>query len=288
MRIRIMLALLLAGSAPAVLAQQAPTLERRVNKLEGEMRAVQRKVFPGGAQSVLEAEIRPVETPPTPLGTPAGSALADLTTRVDALERQLANLTGQTEENGFRIRKLEEALAALRAANDAAAAPAAEAPPAGPPAADLGPESSAVEAEDTASPLASPATGDPAEDAYLAGFRLWEAARFEEAAAALEPVAKTWPKHKRASYAQNLLGRAYLDAGKPASAAKVLLSNYQTNPKGERAADSLYFLGQALVALKKPAEACQVYDELADVYRGALRDWVAQRLPKARAEAKCG
>jgi TolA-binding protein len=99
-------------------------------------------------------------------------------------------------------------------------------------------------------------------------------------------MAKRYPKHARASYALNLAGRAYLDEGKPASAAKVLLSNYQTNPKGERAADSLYFLGQALVELKKPAEACRVYDELAEVYPD-MRDWLKERLPAAREAAKC-
>ena len=74
--------------------------------------------------------------------------------------------------------------------------------------------------------------------------------------------------------------------GMPASAAKIFLSNYQTNPTGERAADSLYFLGQSLVALKKPAEACQAYEELEAVYP-SMRDWVKQRLPKARTDAKC-
>jgi TolA-binding protein len=84
----------------------------------------------------------------------------------------------------------------------------------------------------------------------------------------------------------NLAGRAYLDEGKPATAAKVLLANYQTNPKGERAADSLYFLGQALMELKKGPEACKVYDELEEVYPN-MRAWVKERLPKARADARC-
>jgi hypothetical protein len=39
--------------------------------------------------------------------------------------------------------------------------------------------------------------------------------------------------------------------------------------------------------LNKPAEACQVYNELQDVYAPTMRDFIKQRLPKARAEAKC-
>jgi TolA-binding protein len=137
-------------------------------------------------------------------------------------------------------------------------------------------------------PATSSATSaDAGEQAYLVGFRLWEQGKFAEAHTALEAMAKKYPKHVRASYARNLAGRALLDDGKAATAAKVLLSNYQINPKGERAADSLLFLGEALMKLNKPAEACQVYNELQDVYAPTMRDFIKQRLPKARAEAKC-
>jgi TolA-binding protein len=134
---------------------------------------------------------------------------------------------------------------------------------------------------------ARPAAADAGEEAYLAGFRLWEQGKFTQAQSALEGMAKKFPKHMRASYARNLAGRAYLDDNKPATAAKVFLSNYQIDPKGQRAADSLLFLGEALMKLGKPLEACKVYDELQDVYAPSMRDFVKQRLPQARAEAKC-
>ena len=35
------------------------------------------------------------------------------------------------------------------------------------------------------------------------------------------------------------------------------------------------------------ADACKAYDELQDVYGRSLRDYLKQRLPAARAEAKC-
>ena len=76
-------------------------------------------------------------------------------------------------------------------------------------------------------------------------------------------------------------------SGGPDSLALLLLANYQEDPRGERAADSLYFLGQSLMALKKPADACKVYAELQDVYGTTLRDFLRQRLPEARAAAKC-
>lgn len=281
--------MLLVGSAVPALAQSAP-VERRIGKLEQEMRAVQRKVFPGGAGATVEPEIRPVAPPATQMGVPAGSAVADLTARVDALEAQLASLTGQIEQSGFRVRQLEEALnrfrseAETRFADLQKAAPAPEAAAA---VEEPTPEPQTGQAPELSPTRAGSTSADPGEDAYLVGFRLWEQGKFAEAQAALDAMAKAYPKHKRASYARNLAGRASLDDGKPAAAAKILLNNYQTNPKGERAADSLLFLGEALMKLGKPLEACQVYNELQDVYGPNMRDFIKQQLPKARAQAKC-
>jgi len=282
MRTRLLAFIFMAGLAAPTLAQQ-PSVDRRVGKLESEMRAVQRKVFPGGN---VEPEIRPQIGIVPVGGDPASSGIADLTARVDALEAQLANLTGQTEENSNRMRLLEEGLGRLRGETDGRfkALEAAAAPP---PVVTPRIEEPAPTPRPAATGEPASASGDPGEDAYTVGFRLWEAGKFAEAQKALEAMAKKYPKHKRASYAANLAGRAYLDEGKPATAAKVLLANYQNAPTGERAPDSLYFLGQALIKLNKLPEACKVYEELQDVYGTTMRDWVKTRLPKARADAKC-
>ncbi len=277
MRVRLIAMLLLAGTAMPAAAQNE-RVERRIDRLETDMRAVQRKVFPAGPE--LQPEIGPQGEAIAPPGVPASSAVADLNARVDALEAQLARLTGQVEESGFRLRQVEEGLAQLRAAQ---APPPVVAPPAPTPT-----ESALIEPAATPPADESVTSGDPAEDAYVAGYRLWEAKNFAEAQKVLEAMAAKYPKHPKASWARNLAGRAYLDEGKPASAAKVLLANYQTDPKGERAPDSLYFLGQSLVQLKRTTEACQVYDELQEVYGANLRDYLRDRLPKARTDAKCG
>lgn len=286
MRFHPLAAVLIAGMAVPAAAQSLP-VERRVDKLEAEMRAVQRKVFPDGPAARIQPEIVPQVDLADPLGAPATSPVADLNARVDALEAQLARLTGQSEENAFKLRQLEENLAKFRAdaefrlnAVEQGGAPAASASP---PAASSSNEIAPMPTQTAA----DTAPADPGEAAYLAGFRMWDSGDFAGAQAALDAMIKKYPKHPRASYAQNLAGRAYLDGGKPATAAKIFLGNYQTNPKGDRAADSLYFLGQALVKLKKPAEACKVYDELADVYGANMRDFIKTRLPKARSDAKC-
>lgn len=95
-------------TAPA--AAQNNMVDKRVERLEKEMRAVQRKVFPGSDGKFFEPDIKPDATGPvTPSNTT--SAVSDLITRVDALERSLANLTGQVEQNGFRLKQLEDKMA---------------------------------------------------------------------------------------------------------------------------------------------------------------------------------
>jgi TolA-binding protein len=293
MRFHLVAMLLLASAAAPAAAQRGESAERRIERLEQELRAVQRRVFPNGAE--IAPEIDPRQPTGSQAGVPASSAVADLTARVDSLEAQLRELTGQVEQTGNRLRQLEEGLTRFR---DSAGG-RLDALERGPAPAETGRPSTsssssstrpaAADIEEDEEPAARPAaTGEAAaEEAYNAGFRLWEAKRYTEAQKALEAAAKRYPKSKWASWANNLAGRAYLDAGKPATAAKAFLANYQVNPKGERAADSLYFLGQALVSLDKPADACKAYDELQDVYGATMRDWIKSRLPAARTQAKC-
>jgi TolA-binding protein len=317
MRFRLIAAAALAGVAMPAAAQRAETPEKRIERLEQELRAVQRRVFQG---NMVTPEIGPATAVPSPAGVPATSAVADLTARLDSIEGQLRALTGQAEENSNRLRQIEanagrmqEAVGARldaleKAGSDAqaAAAPAAPAAEARAKPAGVrtggGRRDAPVLAADGAVPDWVPAAGEGsssappapaavdakgAEAAYNAGFKLWEQKRYGDAVEALEAVVRNYPSDRWASWAGNLAGRAYLDDGKPTAAARALFANYQSNPKGERAADSLYFLGQSLMALKKPADACKAYDELQDVYGRTMRDWLRQRLPAARAEAKC-
>ena len=86
----------------AVHAQTATALEARVDRLEREMRAVQRKIFPGGAGATFEPEIT-AEPGADPGALPASSPMADLTQRVAALESQVQTLTGQVEQNQHEL-----------------------------------------------------------------------------------------------------------------------------------------------------------------------------------------
>jgi TolA-binding protein len=285
----------MAFSLP-VLAQDG-NVEGRVVKLEKEMRAVQRKVFPEGAGKVFEPEIKPPQVG-TSTATSSSSAVSDLIARVDSLETQLATLTGTAERQGNAMRSMEARLKAVESALKAQTAadtpaPATDTPrpsaaiitpkpdPAKPAAKPTAGRTAAVAA------IARPASGDGFEDGYSYGYRLWEAKFFPEAQTTLQETVAKYPKHSRASYARNLLGRAWLDDRKPATAVKIFYDNYKTDPRGDRAPESLYFLGQSLTDLGKNAEACEAFGQLQSAYPDAATGRLADRLTSGRSRAKC-
>ncbi|WP_324071623.1 tetratricopeptide repeat protein [Sphingopyxis sp.] len=299
----------LAATMPA--AAQDNTIGKRVERLEKEMRAVQRSVFPGGSPTFFEGEIAPDNTPGERSRTNA--PVIDLTARVDALESQLQALTGQTEQNAFQLRELEKQFTAYKAEMDRrfadpaavaapTATPASLAPTVKPPAAATTVAATPVKKPATtpAKPAASdaarlalvkkvevPASGNETKDAYDYGYRLWEARLYPEAQAQLKSVVTKWPKSSQASFAQNLLGRAYLDEGKPSLAAVAFYNNYKDRPSGARAPHSLMYMGVALDKLGRKADACKAFRELDEVYGDKAPQDVRTDAAAARTKAGC-
>jgi TolA-binding protein len=260
---------------------------------------------------------------------------------VDAIEAQLARLTGEIEQTSFRQREMEAAIGRLRAelsgridaltpgaaaaagaegAATPAPAPAATTPtavtttvrptptpapapvpaqrpatpaPAPAPAASTPAATSAAAAPANAARRARvaaievPATGNAAEDAYIYGFRLWSADLFPEAQIQLQKVIDDHPNHRRASYAGNLLGRAYLDNNQPALAVRAFYDNYRARPRGERAAESVYYMGMALIRLNRAADACRTFDEFTRNYGSTATDALRAQVAAARTQARC-
>ena len=277
------------------------------------MKAVQRKVFPAGVD--VQPEIGAISAN-TETGSPSSAPIVDLTARIDALESQLKILTGQVETDSNRLKKVEESIKAIRTDHDArlkalepiatdpsltpiVAASTTAAPPAVKPAAakPVIPVPTPVKTPIAAKPDANrkaaiaaveiPATGDAGEDAYSYGYRLWSAKLYPEAQVKLKEFSTKYPKHKRASFAQNLLGRSYLDEGKPALASVAFYENYTKNPRGDRASESLYWLGVSLTKLKKLPDACKVYDVFGEVYGKTSSTDLKAKVAKGRADAKC-
>lgn len=291
-----LIAAFVATASPGM--AQAVSLEPRVKKLESEMRAVQRKVFPGASDRFFEPEITAPAAAPSTTGVSASAPIADLLQRVDTLENQISRLTAQTEENGFKLGQLEKRLLVMEEKAAAAAAPPPVTVPAMPVGGGAAPAAAGVAAGAAAaapsaervaavSAIAKPQTADAGEDAYLYGYRLWEAKFLPEAQAQLRFALDKHPKHKRTSYVRNLLGRAYLDDGKPSAAAKMFAENYEKEPKGDRAPESLYFLGESLVKLNEKPKACIAFAELAEVYPDVAAGRLSDRVAAGRRSAGC-
>ncbi len=280
--------------ASALAQRQQVTPEQRLDRLERQVQQVQRQVFPKG---------RPADTAGF-VDEPAAtqSSVVTLDQRLQALERQMADILRQSEENGNRLRNVEADLTKTKADQEQRIATleqrlteTAAATPAVPAAAEPAPPPKAAaskpkpDAAVTAASLTTAATAetDPGEQAYSEGFHLWEAGQFDQAIASLKAFTAAYPKHRRVSYANNLIGRALLDQGKARDAAAVFLANYRANSRGDRAPDSLYYLGQAEVKLGQPSQACKAYAELDAVYGSKVRADLRKQVDQAKTASQC-
>jgi TolA-binding protein len=286
--------------------QAPPSPEQRIDRLEKQVQQMQRQVFPKG---------RPADTAgfaDDPAATQ--SSVVNLDQRLDAIERQVADLVRQSEESGNRLRTLETGIGQLKSDQDqrisALEQKMSEA-------VTVAPTTVPVETTPTTTPAkpkptppktppkkaadAQPAAGeggpdegtavaavtDPGEEAYSQGFRLWQAGQYDEAITSLKAFVAAYPKHRRVSYANNLIGRSLLSKGQTRDAANVFLANYRGNPGGERAADSLYYLGQAAMQLGQPGQACKVYAEFDAIYGAKARADLKKQVSDAKSQAQC-
>ena len=135
--------------------------------------------------------------------------------------------------------------------------------------------------------IVKPATNDAADDEYSYGYRLWEAKFYPEAQQQLKMYLDKNPRHSRVSYARNLLGRAFLDDGKPDEAARWFLANYQASKTGDRAPDSLLFLAETMRLRKDTNRACVALAQFVDDYPRESAGRLKAQYDTIRAGVKC-
>lgn len=302
---RFVLPALMILAVPVPLAAQAVDvgkLDKRVGKLESEMRAVQRKVFPGDDNRFFAPET-PTEAPPpapAPEAAPATSPIVDLTARVEGLESSLKGLTGQIEAIEYKLRALEDAQRRMKgdvefrlnalekppepAADAAAPAPAAGAAASGPVAAVAAPGKPAAASATPAKPAAAPKTADAA---WAGAYPKVTAKDWPGVEAAMTQFIADWPKSPRVAQAKYWLGRSFAARNQQPQAAKAFLDVYQTAPRSAPAPDALIGLAGALNAMAKPKDACQVLGELDSVYGAKLTDTQKADAGRQRTKAKC-
>jgi TolA-binding protein len=301
------LAATIVVAAPApVFAQDSGAAETRIRKIEAEVRALQRKVFPGGDGRFFEPQIAPGTQAPTTTAptTTSTTAVTDILVRLDALEGQLQALTARSEEQTNSLSLMEARVAALETAGAAPAftpapvsAPTTGAIAAQPPAIRTTTPAAAAPTPSVAAPsaarlaavqaIAKPQTADAGDDEYSYGFRLWNAGFYPEARQQLTQFVEQYPSHSRISFGRNLLGRAFLDDNLPEEAARWFLKNYQANKAGDRAPDSLLYLGASMIAMKDTKRACIALAEFGDTYPAVAAGRLADEYQANRAKVKC-
>jgi len=289
-------AAVIVATAPTPAAAQDIVDEARLRKIEAEIRALQRNVFPGGDGRYFEPQI--TSGSGSASGTtgrssgPSTTAVTDILARLDAIELQLQRITSRTEENSNAITLLSERVAVVEASG-APALTVTETPDADSddtkatdanlaamgagagdakgadtqtdsvPAAPAGPTAERLAAVQA---ITKPQTDDAADDEYSYGFRLWNAGFYPEARQQLSSFVERYPNHWRLTYGRNLLGRAYLDDGKAEDAARWFLKNYQGDKTAARAPDSLLYLAESMIALGDTRRACIALAEFGETY----------------------
>ncbi len=327
-------AILVVLAGPAMpLAAQDNGAEARIRSMEAQIRALQRKVFPGDGRVFGPEIVSPPAAASGAAAPGASSPVGDLATRMESVEAQLRRLTGLAEENGNKLAQLE---ARLNSASPAPAAttaaanstPATTVTPAAVPSAAPAPTPAPTPTPTAAAPdsnlsamtrgasaprpaatpsprptpaatgpsaqrlaavraIAKPQTQDPGDDEYSYGFRLWEAKFFPEAQQQLKLMIDRYPRHTKVSYARNLLGRAYLDDGKPREAAAWFLQNYNSNKTGERAPDSLLYLAESMRQLRDTNRSCIALSEFASSFPREAGGRLKAQYDATRAGVKC-
>lgn len=244
---------------------QAQAIEKRIERLEKEVRAVQRKVFKDGVPAADETAA-PTVPPPQAV---------DMERRISALEEQLRQLNGQLEElqhqaddsrqrleafmadAEFRFNQLEgkgaPAGAAVSAASGAIVPSATSEPNELPPAA---PAADTSATADGALPEGS------AMDQYNYAYALLAQGKYEAAEAAFRSFLGTHGGDELAGNAQYWLGQSLFVRGLYKDAAREFLTGYQSYPKSPKAPAYLLKIGITLGKIDQKQDACDALKEL--------------------------
>ena len=295
--------LLATSGAPAFAQDNA---DARIRKLEAEISALQRRVFPGGDGRYFEPDI----SAPASNGSNASTqttAVTDILARLDALESSIQVLTGQVETANNEQRGIEQRLAVLEGTATTRTASSGStnllpnagrtAMPTPTPTATTRPVTATPTPTPTAGPsaerlaavraIAKPQTDDAGDDDYSYGFRLWEAKFYPEAQQALAAFVEKYPDHWRTTYGRNLLGRAYLDNGQAREAAPWFLQNYQADNDAARAPDSLLFLAESMIELQDTDRACIALAEFSETYPAIASGRLSDKYESNRRKVSC-
>lgn len=281
-------------------AAQSPNvsdLVRRLDRMERDLAAVQRQVYSGA---------RPATGAAPSAGTGEDFSYRQRTeVRLAALEDQFRNVTGQIEQVGHAVNRMQQRLDKLVADVDhrlsalerqmqggggAAATGTGPLPSGGEPPTTIisGAGTTGGAAAGSAASTAGSSElpqGSPLEQ-YAIGRRLLVQNQYDEAARAFAAFLQAYPDHQLSENARYWLAETYYVRGDYQQAATSFLEAYQKTPTGAKAPDSLLKLGMSLDGLGKQREACVALDKLRREFPGAS-ERVSQVAAEQRRKLSC-
>jgi tol-pal system protein YbgF len=256
------LASLLLFAAPA-LAQDTRGLTDRLDRLERDLNTLQSQFYRGQGG-------KPASANGGDSGV-AGGAYAMLDDRLNRLEDQMRDLTGQIEKTQYLVNQLAAKLERGQSDTDfrlkqleekqtVAAAPAAPAPEAGKPAAEAGlaPAAGFLKGPGLAAPApaAPPLPAKPAAEQYDYAFNLLKNSDYDGATTSFQAFLAAHPADPLAGNAAYWLGQISFAQGHYDQAAVIFLDAYTKYPKSAKAGESLLKVGLSMAQLNKKKEAC--------------------------------
>ena len=266
-------------TAPAG-AQDNVSAEKRIERVEKQLRAVQRKVFgdQGSVESSTEATI---SRPPVQSDNSSRKLVADMSVKISAIERQMREITGRLEAIEYAQEQMAKKLDLLtkdtsirfEEMRTSVAEP-------------VSPEASKTDkVEIIEAPELTLPTGSP-DSQFQWAFGFVAKNDLKNGLKALNLFLEEHPDGDLSANAHFWLGRVYIQNKEFGLAAKHFLTVFEENPGHKKAPEALVNLGDSLIQFNQNDGACEAYLE----FRRAYPDAKARLISKVDAgekRAKC-
>lgn len=267
--------LMVASSTIQVTAQDTVSAEKRIERVEKQLRAVQRKVF--GSEALIP------DTPSaqaSPVTMSSRKLVADMSVKISAVERQMREITGRIEAMEYAQEQLTKKLDYLtkdtsirfeEMRTTAAVAPASSS-------ADV--KKDPVKIPELTVPQGSVASQFEWAFSYVAKNDLKNGEK------ALNLFLKANPKGDLSANAHFWLGRVHFQEARYGKAAEQFLIVFEGSPKHKKAPEALLELGNSMIKLGENASACEAYLEFRRAFPDA-NPRLKSRVDADEKKAKC-
>jgi tol-pal system protein YbgF len=235
----------------------------------------------------------------------AQNAVADLQLKVSELETTIQNLTGQVEENQFKLRKIEKnvinisgdlgmqineikeqqrkILKTLKAMqSQPQPAQKAQTQQAKPAPLDVGPIVDVSKPKKT-----KPQFGENPEKHYEIAYNYLQKGDFLMAEEGFKSFLKKYPKHELSDNAGYWLGESYYAKGDFERAAVAFADGYKKYPNSNKTPDYLLKLGYSMENLNKQKEACTAFLYITNELKNSAPKNIVENAKREVKKLKC-